>query len=176
MSSASSVPSDAGTPVPRRDRAGLHAAAGSLGFGLLGVGAAWGGSEIGLFSLGAPAPGLFPFCFGVLLAAVAAASLVVDLTRHARARPGVPAGADDEPAAPGGNRRVVGYLAVGIGCALAMTTIGFVPAALVSVLALVRGVERMPWRLSLLVTAGSVLVAYLLFARLLAVPLPRIPI
>lgn len=165
----SSQPTQARTPVTR---AHLHHAAGSAVFAVVGIWSAWEGRSLGLFQFGSPAPGLFPFIFGVMLVAIALLSLGIEIFRMARAAP--PAEAPEEGTA-GGRKRVIGYLAIGVGCTAAMNWIGFVPAALLGILLLVRAIEGMSWRTSLLVAVGSAIVADLLFVRLLAVPLPAIP-
>ncbi|MFN0160640.1 MAG: tripartite tricarboxylate transporter TctB family protein, partial [Burkholderiales bacterium] len=141
-----------------------YRAAGSLAMAAIGCWAAWEGRKLGLFVLGTPAPGLFPFIFGVMLIAIALLCLVVDMVsmRRSAASTAPPADAD-----PRGLLRVIGYLVVGVGFAIAMQWIGFVPAAFVGLLLLMRGCEGMPWRISLLTALGATLSAHLLFVRLL---------
>jgi len=150
----------------------LWKAAGSAGFAAVGAWAAWEAHPLGLYELGSPAPGLFPFVFGVLLLAIALLSLSIDVRQALR--PGA-----DAPSQQGGDLhggiRVFGYLAIGTGCAVAMAWIGFVPAALLGILLLARCVERMSWRTALLTASGSAVAADLLFVRLLSVPLPATP-
>lgn len=145
------------------------------------------GRALGLTDLGSPGPGLFPFLFGVLLTAAAGLSLCVDLVRVRRA-----AGPDDArrqtPAtdglgrdrpddhAPGGGARVLGYVSIAAAITAGMGWVGFMPAAFAGLLAMVRGIERMPWRTALLTAGGAAVAADLLFVRLLKVPLPAIPL
>lgn len=149
-----------------------HRVAGSLAMAGIGCWAAWEGRTLGLFVLGTPAPGLFPFIFGCMLLVMAVLCLIVDIAamRGGGAAPAVPA------VDPSGLTRVAGYLAVGVGCAIAMQWVGFVFAAFLSLLLLMRGFERMPWKVSLLTTVGATAVAYVLFVRLLGVPLPAMPL
>jgi hypothetical protein len=149
-----------------------HRVAGSLAMAGIGCWAAWEGRTLGLFVLGTPAPGLFPFIFGCMLLVMALLCLIIDIAamRGGGADPAVPV--DDRS----GLTRVAGYLAVGVGCAIAMQWVGFVLAAFVALLLLMRGFERMPWKVSLLTTVGATSVAYVLFVRLLGVPLPAMPL
>jgi len=125
---------------------------------------------MGLFQLGSPAPGLFPFAFGVLLAATAAISLVVDVVAFLRPAPAAPAERVDEK--PGGAVRVAGYLVVGSGWTLVLSTLGFVLSTLAGLMLMMAVVERMHWRTSLGISAAAAAGAWLLFVKLLAVPLP----
>lgn len=145
------------------------------------------GRTLGLTDLGSPGPGLFPFIFGVLLAAAAGLSLCVDLVRMRRAARPVDArdraSATDAPGedcpgdqSPGGGARVLGYVTVAAAITAGMGWVGFVPAAFAGLLAMVRGIERMPWRTALLTSGGAAVAADLLFVRLLKVPLPAIPL
>jgi hypothetical protein len=162
-------------PSPGRagvSRANLWKAAGSAAFACLGAWAALEARALGLYEFGTPGPGLFPFVFGVLLVAIALLSLAIDIFHALRpdAEVIVPERSDTR-----GGIRVFGYLAVGMAGSIAMNWIGFLPAALLGILLLVRVVERMPWRASLLTAVGSAVAADLLFVRLLSVPLPAVP-
>jgi putative tricarboxylic transport membrane protein len=151
-------------------------AAGSVAGLAIGAWAAREGWRIGLFDLGSPGPGLFPFLFGVLLAAVALLSLVIDLSRM---RPAavlpLPDTTAEQDASGGGVWRSFAYVLIGAGCMLAMQRVGFLAAVFVALLVLVRGVERMSWRASLLTAFGAAVSADLLFVRLLSVQLPSWP-
>lgn len=153
-------------------RANLWKASGSAAFAGVGTWAALEAQALGLYEFGTPAPGLFPFVFGVLLVAIALLSLAIDILHLLRhdSEPFVPERSDTR-----GGARVFGYLAVGMLCAIAMNWVGFLPAALLALLLLVRVVERMSWRASLLTAVGSAVAADLLFVRLLSVPLPAVP-
>jgi hypothetical protein len=162
--------------APSSRREALARAAGSAAGLAIGGWATWEGRRLGLFDLGSPGPGLFPFLFGVLLAAVSLLSLAIDLGRARR--PGGPAfaGADAADDAAGrGVWRSFAYVLIGAGCMLAMQRIGFLAAVSVALLLLVRGVERMSWRASLLTAFGAAVAADLLFIRLLSVQLPSWP-
>ena len=56
-----------------------HRVAGSLAMAGIGCWAAWEGRTLGLFVLGTPAPGLFPFIFGCMLLVMALLCLIVDI-------------------------------------------------------------------------------------------------
>jgi len=151
-------------------------AAGSAAGLAIGAWAAWEGWRLRLFDLGSPGPGLFPFLFGVLLAAVALLSLAIDLRRARRAGPLPTPGSDaGRDAAGGGVWRSCAYVLIGAGCMLAMQRIGFLAAVFVALLLLVRLVEQMSWRASLLTAFGAAVSADLLFVRLLSVQLPSWP-
>jgi hypothetical protein len=169
---APGAPAHSGAGRTGVSRANLWKAAGSAAFACIGAWAALEARALGLYEFGSPAPGLFPFVFGVLLVAIALLSLVIDVLHALRREPQAPR---PERADKRGGVRVFGYLAVGMACAIAMNWIGFLPAALVGILLLVRVVERMPWRASLLTAVGSAVAADLLFVRLLSVPLPAVP-
>ena len=149
-----------------------YRAAGSLVMAAIGCWAAWEGRSLGLCVLGTPAPGLFPFIFGVMLIAIALLCMVLDIASMRRSAATAAAPGDNDQ---GGLIRVIGYLAVGVALCIAMRWIGFVPAAFIGLLLLMRGFEGMPWKTSLPTALGATLAAYLLFVRLLAVPLPAIP-
>ena len=165
-----------GTSTPdrkwsRHPQVGL--AAGSAVFAMIGIWSAWEGYSLGLYQFGTLEPGFFPFVFGVCLVVIALLSLGIDILHALRREPTVTPQDDD---ATGGSMRAFSYLVVGVGFGIAMNWIGFLPAALVGVFVLVRIVEQMPWRTSLLTAFGSAVAADLLFVRLLSVPLPAVPI
>lgn len=167
------APTHSGPGRTGANRANLWKAAGSAAVACIGAWAALEALALGLYEFGAPAPGLFPFVFGVLLVAIALLSLVIDILQALRrdSEAFVPERSDTR-----GGVRVFGYLAVGMVCAIAMNWIGFLPAAFLGILLLVRLVERMSWRASLLTALGSAVAADLLFVRLLSVPLPAVPL
>jgi hypothetical protein len=157
-------------------RAGREAGYRACGSLVLGAAGAWAAREawgLGLFQLGAPAPGLFPFIFGALLAATGAVSLVVDVVAVLRPGTLAPAASVDEE--PGGALRVAGYLVVGTAWTLALSTLGFVLSTFLGLVLMMAVVEKMPWRISLGISAAAAAAAWLLFVRLLAVPLPATP-
>lgn len=127
------------------------------------------GLALGLFQFGTPAPGLFPFIFGVILAMAAILALCMDLVVLPSSATG-PENLDN--VVTGGSGRVVGYLVIGVAWTLAMGWIGFVPATALALLGLLRVVERTSWGVSVAVAVGATTVAYFLFIQLLSVPLP----
>jgi hypothetical protein len=77
-----------------------------------------------------------------------------------------------ESGGPDAHLRAAGMLLIGIGYLLIVGTIGYVPAIALLVLATARFIGR-PWSAELvLVAVGGALFYYLLFVRLLGIPLP----
>jgi putative tricarboxylic transport membrane protein len=72
----------------------------------------------------------------------------------------------------GGWRRVGATLAAMAGFALVLEPLGFLLAAFLSMVALLRAVEAQSWRRIIVIAAAAALVSQLVFARLLGVPLP----
>lgn len=164
-------------PVPRERRIDLFVLAGTLSMVAIGGWAVIEGLSLELFVFGAPAPGLFPFVFGVLLVAFAAVSLLVDI---AGARLGWSVAADghgDERAVnPAGFLRALAYLALGVCWAVAMQWAGFLPVTFLSLVFLMKVVEGVSWRRTVAVAVVASLGAEILFVRFLSVQLPRIPV
>lgn len=146
----------------------------ALGSAVLAALGAWSmreGLSLGLFDFGTPGPGLMPFIYGVLLTATAAIALVLDVFAS-------PARRKEEAVsslADGAVRRVVGYVAIGFAWTLGMVAVGFVPATVASVFALIWIVERASWRAAAITAVAATAGAHVLFVRVLGVPLPRIP-
>ncbi|MCC6532621.1 MAG: tripartite tricarboxylate transporter TctB family protein [Burkholderiales bacterium] len=144
----------------------LARAAGSATMAVLGCYAALSGYRLGLFQLGAPDAGLFPFMFGTALVVAAAVSLAIDLRGLSRALPSC--------AGAGGERsKVGGYFATLAVYLAALPVLGFLVATGIALAGLLRFVERYGWRASLGTAVGASLAMHYLFVRLLAVPLPK---
>lgn len=126
-------------------------------FLVIAVAALWQAWRWGLTDFGSPGPGLFPALAALLMgiAAVAAA-----WQREAA------------PAATNWPRLIV-YIAAVILVPLLLQPLGMIAVIALLFLLLLRGLERMPWRVVLPVTAAASIGAFLLFDQLLKVPLPR---
>ena len=106
-----------------------------------------------------PQSGFMPLCYGVLLAALAAA-VVLDLVLRSAPRA-------EEPV---GKPLIVGaILAASIA---GLSVIGFAPSVFLLLLALFAAVERLPLVRSILVAAGTTAVLFVVFKTWLGVPLP----
>jgi|GEM_PF-2423343 len=120
------------------------------------------GQSYEVWSFGAPGAGLLP--------CIAAALLLVTSLLTLRER----AAADAEPVAGNkvSSRKVVGY---GVGLLLlppAILVLGMLPALGLFVLVLLRAAEGARWRMAIAVAVTSTALSWLLFVRLLRVPLP----
>jgi putative tricarboxylic transport membrane protein len=138
------------------ERAGSLAA---LAVGLFGVVHSlrmpvWSGTE--------PAEGFFPLLTSAVLTGLAAASLFT--TTRA-----------DAPATVASWRRVGAYAFALIVYAALFLYAGHAVATLVVFVPLFRFVERLSWVRSLSIAAGTAVVTYVLFDRLLGVSMPRGP-
>jgi len=137
--------------------------------GALGVAVAGGiglgfGIRYGIWDGGSPLSGFFPAISG---GALCLFGLLVAL------REPEPPAEPDAAAGPPSLRRILGYLAGLLAFAFLMEPVGALPMVVLMFLWLLAGVERLAWRVALPVTAAAALGAWLLFDRLLQVPLPR---
>lgn len=132
---------------------------------LLGAGAAVHAWQIGLVGSAGPESGLFPMIAGLI---IAGAGLTLLLRTSTAARvPGWPRGA-----ALGRVAGVVAGLAV---MAIGVSYLGFAVASAITMLVLLRTIERTNWVGSLALAFGSVAVVMWLFGQVLGMPLPRGP-
>lgn len=112
-----------------------------------------------------------PKGLAVSLAILAALLIAQDLWRARRAAAVAP-GKDADAGVTEAHLRAAGMLLIGMGYLVVVNTIGYVPAVALLVLATARFMGR-PWSVQLVLLAlGGALVYYLLFARLLGIPLP----
>lgn len=140
-----------------------------------------------LWAYGGPGPGFFPFILGVLLAPMAAfyvGAAILHLVRGRRATRAFgdamlplaqtpPAEAGGEPPETVLWGKVGAYILCLAGFAFGMTTFGVWLTMSVMILILLAAIERFGPLRSALFTALFVAGSYLLFERLLAVPLPH---
>ncbi|HSA80551.1 MAG TPA: tripartite tricarboxylate transporter TctB family protein [Geminicoccaceae bacterium] len=112
-----------------------------------------------------------PKALAVSLMILAALLIAQDLWRARRAAAAV-GGADGEAGGTQAHLRAAGMLLIGMGYLVVVSAIGYVPAVALLVLATARFMGR-PWSAELILLAvGGALLYYLLFVRLLGIPLP----
>ena len=137
----------------------------SLVWVLSGAAAAWTAIELGLTGPSGPDSGLFPMIAAVLLCAGGVMLFVG--RRH-----------DAESVAwptREGWIRLAGVVAGLALIALLLTRAGFVASGLLTMLVLLKWVERSTWVEALLLSVCSVAAVVALFDKLLGMPLPRGP-
>lgn len=131
---------------------------------LLGIAAAIHAHGLGMFGPSGPESGLFPLIAGLLIAATGIYLLV---GKTATTNPAWPRG----PAL----WRVLGVVAGLALLAGATQYVGFAVASAITMLVLLKSVERAGWIESLAITLAAVTVVMGLFGHLLGMPLPRGP-
>jgi putative tricarboxylic transport membrane protein len=129
----------------------------AAGFVAAALAAAWQGWAWGFTDFGTPGPGLFP----ALAAGLMGASALLAL-RHRAPKPGETDWL-----------RLFAYVVGAFVFPLLLEPLGMTAAVVLLFLLLLAGLERMRWRVVLPVTAGAAAGSFLLFDRLLQVPLPR---
>jgi putative tricarboxylic transport membrane protein len=117
-----------------------------------------------LEDMGEPGSGLFPFASALGLGVLALVLLL---------RPGRTADPAEGPIARG---KVAGYVAELATYALLLEPLGHLIVTGLTLGLIMLVLERIAWPRALAVTAGAVLLSWLLFERLLGVPLPRGPL
>ncbi len=131
---------------------------------LLGCAAAWHAWGLGLRGPSGPESGLFPFIASCMIAAL---GVTLWLKPTSRAAP-------DWPDSSGAGR-AVGVIAGIALMAAGMDYAGFVLSSTVTMLILLRAIDKASWAETLMLTAGSVAAVFFVFGRLLGMPLPRGP-
>ena len=134
------------------------AAAGALACAAVGAAGLWYGMRLGVWQAGAPLAGFFPALSGGMLCVFSALALMEGL---------------GEQAPPTHSGRVLGYVGGLLAFAFLMEPVGALPMIAAVFLWLLLGVERMSVRMALSLTVAGTAAAWLLFDRLLQVPLPR---
>jgi len=132
---------------------------------LLGAATAAHAWTIGLTGPSGPDSGLFPLLAGLIVAGAGAALLC--LPAHRAVAPAWPRGA--------ALARVLGVVAGLALMAGAIPYLGFAAASAVTMLVLLRTVERSSWIGSIALTIGTVAGVMWLFGHVLGMPLPRGP-
>lgn len=133
---------------------------GRLCVGLIAVilaGAVWQSYQLGLGSLGAPGPGLWPFAIGVVTFALSVVLLILGVTWSSTAE--------------GGNRWVIAAIAAFIVYVAILPVLGFVLASIPVAFFFTRVVGNGGWIASIATGILAPVGAYYIFSELLAVPL-----
>jgi putative tricarboxylic transport membrane protein len=131
----------------------------------LGAAAATHAWTIGLTGPSGPESGLFPLLAGLIVAGAGAALLL--LPSHGARAPAWPVGA--------ALARVLGVVAGLALMAFAIPHLGFAAASAITMIVLLRTVERSSWIGSIALTIGTVVGVMWLFGHALGMPLPRGP-
>ncbi len=132
---------------------------------LLGAATASYAWTLGLVSRSGPESGLFPFLAAIIVAGCGVA-LVIKSSHRAQA-PEFPRGA--------ALRRVAGVVAGLAVMAMALPYVGFAVSGAITMLVLLRAVERVPWPRAILLAMLADVAVVWLFERVLGLPLPRGP-
>ena len=112
--------------------------------------------------------GLFPLCLGLLLMALASIFLInVWVQAPQQARPDA-----EIPAAPESPRQVLLFLGTSALATLLLGPLGYPLSALFLLVALLRNLGIKQWRMNLLISSVTTVVAYLVFVHWLKIPLP----
>ena len=149
-------------PSPKRDLVG------GLGFLLLALVGVEESLRLPLGSWQRPAPGLFPLLVSLVLAGMALTLLLVALATHAPAPPG-----ESSAARP---TKVWWTLVSLLAFYALLERLGFLIASFLLLFFLLRAIAGQRWRVTLAISVGASLSSYLVFDRLLKLPLPRGPI
>ncbi len=119
--------------------------------------------ELPFGTLRAPQSAFFPKILAVLLAILSLLMLI---------RPVAAVGKTEVNAIDASGWRRIGItLAAMAGFALVLEPLGFLLAAFLLMVALLRAVEAQSWRRIIVIAAAAALISYLIFARFLGVPL-----
>lgn len=137
---------------------------------LIGGAAALEAWSYGLWRARAPGEGLYPFMVALALLALAGISVIQAATGRS---PVSPAAADNDDAGPPQTRKTGLYLAGLVALAALLPALGYWMTTAAVLVLILRGAERLSWRLTVAVTAASSFATYVVFERLLGLPLPR---
>jgi hypothetical protein len=139
----------------------------SLFWLVLGVAAAYGGFELGLGSGVEPGSGFLTFVAGVFVALMAAILFIQSF----RANPGDQARVAELWRGVKWHRAIAIVVLI-IAFILVFETIGFLICSFALLVIIMRWLEGLSWKTSLLVPAITVLVTYILFTTILKTSLP----
>ena len=132
---------------------------------LLGAAAAAYAWTLGLVGPSGPESGLFPLIAGLIVMGCGVVLMVAP--SHRAETFSFPRGA--------ALRRVIGVVLGLAWLAIAMPHLGFALAGAVTMLVLLRAVERVSWTVSFVLAVASVVAVSWLFGHMLGMPLPRGP-
>jgi putative tricarboxylic transport membrane protein len=125
-------------------------------------------------TLRAPGSGFFPLALGLMLAALSASqgvTLYLERCRQAQPAP-VPPATPPSPWFTEGTRRVLIFMgAVALAIAL-LPTLGYALTSLILMLTLLRILGAASWPLIGAISAATAIACYLVFVRVLGIPLP----
>lgn len=126
-------------------------------------------ADLAIWSRGTPGPGFFPALVLGMVVLLSGAILLTAILGH-------PDEEDYLPASPVGLVKVIAYAVMMIGFAFLFEHLGFVLSSLAFLVLLLLVVERQALPITLAVSLGAVVVAYLVFVSFLKVPLPMLGI
>jgi len=139
----------------------------SLFWFLLGVAAAYGGFDLGLENEGEPGSGFLTFIAGIFVAVMAAIIFFQSYRASAEESPRI---AD---LWRGVNwKRAVAIVLLTLVFILSFETAGFLICSFVLLVIIMRGLEGLSWKISLVLPAITVLATYVLFTFILKTSLP----
>jgi hypothetical protein len=137
---------------------------GGLGFLILALIGVEESLRLPLGSWQNPAPGFFPFLLSLALAALSLTLLIGSFKKP---------GAAPQPDHASRSRKVWGTLAGLFAFYAFMEPLGFLISSFLVLVFLLRAIAMQRWRLTVGISAGTALASYLVFDRLLKLPLPR---
>lgn len=153
------------TPLPLGPKQDL---VGGLGFLLLALVGVEESLRLPLGSWQSPAPGLFPLLVSLVLVGMALTLLVVTLGTRASAPPG--------PSSEARRTKVWWTLVSLLAFYALLEPLGFLTTSFLFLFFLLRAIAGQRWGVTLAIGAAASVSSYLVFDRLLGLPLPRGPL
>lgn len=135
--------------------------AGALFWLAVGLAFSGGGLRLGFGGIATPGPGFLPAVIGAVLVALSAALVISRLAAPAASPPQL-----------GEWRRAAVAFGALIAYALALNALGYALTTFLFLLAMLRGVGRVGWRVSVVVAVITVIASHVLFVTWLQVPFP----
>jgi putative tricarboxylic transport membrane protein len=111
-----------------------------------------------------PGPAFLPFWLGLALAGLASILLIGAMRASAPGDPWLPRGE--------GLRRLVLVLVITVAFVALLKVLGMALGTVLFLVALLRGIDRQPWRVTISVALAVAAANYLVFAHWLKVPMP----
>lgn len=156
--------------APRRVEPGVLA--GTAAMALIGAWAAVEAWSYGLWRARSPGEGLYPFIVALAVLVLATASLVQAAAGIGSSPASIGQDEVQDDTGPPQWRKIGVYLAGLAALAAFLPIVGYWIVTAAVLMLILRGAERLSWFLSAAVTAAASLVTYLVFERLLGLPLP----